>query len=188
MALPIWINPFHRPADRAEAFRMGRVGAVGVAINAAAGVGAGFLFWFQREAFADFMRSAMEIEVARRPMSTPEAEAMSQAMTDWMAGIMPPLIAGMSVVFALVYVLLAWLQWRRPNRIIPGILLALFVWSLLSTVINLGRMPEMAGLLGWWTAIMWPVSIFAAVLLAVGFRGAAALYRFDRTPPAASAG
>ncbi|RZJ83780.1 MAG: hypothetical protein EON88_28205 [Brevundimonas sp.] len=183
MALPIWIDPLHRPADADEAFRMGRSGAIGVSINAVSGLFSAAIFWFDRGAFGDYLRASMERTMAAQGETDPQAIALTSAMTDWMVGVMPPFVAVTSVLFTLVYVVLARMQWRRPNRIIPGILLGVYVWSLLATIGNIGNMPMMSGLLGWWTAVAWVASTFAAIFLIVGFRGAGALYRF-RTQPA----
>lgn len=85
--------------------------------------------------------------------------------------------AGFAVFFAVVAVLLGWMQWRRPNRVLPafGLAWALYELSALSVSLMVGAPLAAPGLPGWSTGVA-AAAMFLCLLLHIGgLRGASKL-------------
>ncbi|MNE14439.1 hypothetical protein [uncultured Brevundimonas sp.] len=86
---------------------------------------------------------------------------------------------GFAVFFALIAGILGWIQWRRPNRILPVFGLAWALYELSSTGVSLlvGAPLGVAGVPVWGGAVAAAAMLVCAVLHVGGLRGSAALAR-----------
>lgn len=124
--------------------------------------------------------------------STPEAAAAAARVVENLTGQAPDqaqmahqaqmgLI--MTGVLVLIQLLLAVVQWRKPNGILPIIFLVLVIWGLGTTCIALFA-PAMAGSQPMWLIA---VSLVALLIMAVahisGIRGASALKKLRDAGP-----
>ena len=91
---------------------------------------------------------------------------------------------GFAVFFALFAGGLGWMQWRRPNRILPVFGLAWALYELSSTGVSLlvGAPLGVAGVPAWGSAAAGVAMLVCAVLHVGGLRGSAALGRFATAP------
>lgn len=176
-----WIaaaNPAAPIITAEDARAAARSSAIGAWIGAANGVFGAVVAWTQREEIAAMMRAAMEAEFARQPgMDTPEA-AQAQAMTMSMMEGMGPTIIVITLVFAVIYAILGFVQWKKPNVVIPIILLILTVLGLLSILQSAVTQPDMMSMYGplqWITVVITAITL---ILHIAGLRGGLALKRF----------
>ncbi|AYG93795.1 hypothetical protein D8I30_00330 [Brevundimonas naejangsanensis] len=93
---------------------------------------------------------------------------------------------GFMIVFAGFAILLGWMQWRRPNRILPGFGLAwaLYELSALSVGLLVGAPLAAPGLPDWSIALAGAAMVLCLLLHIGGLRGAAALAQSAPTRPA----
>lgn len=98
-------------------------------------------------------------------LSTPEHEAMRGTT------------AGFAVFFAAMAFLLGRVQWRRPNRLLPGfgMVWAIYELSALSVSLMVGAPLGAAGLPGWSFGVAGAAMILCLLLHVGGLRGATAL-------------
>ena len=91
---------------------------------------------------------------------------------------------GFAIFFALIAALLGWMQWRRPNRILPVFGLAWALYELSSTGVSLmvGAPLGVAGVPAWGGLIAATAMLACAVLHVGGLRGAAAMGRLATAP------
>lgn len=161
-----------------DAVAAARATALGAWIGAANGVVTSIASWLDRDRMATMMKDAAAQSMATQPgMDTPEA-AQAQAMTMSMMEGMVPVIIGLTLVFAVIYLILGFVQWRKPNVVIPIILLALTALGLVSILQSAVTQPEslaMYGAVGW---IGVGVTAVTLVLHIAGLRGGLALKRF----------
>jgi hypothetical protein len=165
-------NPLRPLATPADARRAAQVGAVGAALLAVSGAVGSALILADPDRLGSVMRAGMA--------STPQAaDPEVAALMEPLLAAMPGWIAVTGLVVALVYAVLAVVQWRKPNFAIPMILLGLALYGLLSGVQLQITQPELARLAvdQAWT---WPVQLVSALLLAVGVRGGWRLYKLER--------
>lgn len=86
---------------------------------------------------------------------------------------------GFAVFFALIAAFLGWMQWRRPNRILPVFGLAWALYELSSTAVSLlvGGPLGVAGVPTWGGVIAAAAMLACVALHVGGLRGAAAMAR-----------
>nr|WP_314431335.1 hypothetical protein [uncultured Brevundimonas sp.] len=91
---------------------------------------------------------------------------------------------GFAVFFALTAGLLGWMQWRRPNRILPvfGLAWALYELSSFGVSLLVGAPLGVAGVPAWGGMIAATAMLACVVLHVGGLRGATALARFATAP------
>ncbi|QTC86631.1 hypothetical protein [Brevundimonas pondensis] len=91
---------------------------------------------------------------------------------------------GFAVFFALTAGLLGWMQWRRPNRILPvfGLAWALYELSSFGVSLLVGAPLGVAGVPGLGRMIAATAMLACVVLHVGGLRGATALARFATAP------
>lgn len=85
--------------------------------------------------------------------------------------------AGFAVFFAAIAFLLGRVQWRRPNRLLPGfgMVWAIYELSALSVSLMVGAPLGAAGLPGWSFGVSGAAMILCLLLHIGGLRGAMAL-------------
>ena len=88
---------------------------------------------------------------------------------------------GFAVFFALTAGLLGWMQWRRPNRILPvfGLAWALYELSSFGVSLLVGAPLGVAGVPAWGGMIAATAMLICLILHVGGLRGSAALARSD---------
>lgn len=176
-----WItaaNPAAPIITAEDARAAARSSAIGAWIGAANGVFGSIVAWTQKDEIAAMMRAATEAEFARQPgMDTAEA-AQAQAVTMAAMEGMAPVIIGLTLVFAVIYAILGFVQWKKPNVVIPIILLILTVLGVLLTVQSAVTQPEMTAFYGPLQWIVFAVTLITLVLHIAGLRGGLALKRF----------
>ena len=93
---------------------------------------------------------------------------------------------GFAVFFALTAGALGWMQWRRPNRILPVFGLAWALYELSSTGVSLlvGGPLGVAGVPAWGGMVAAAAMLACVVLHVGGLRGAAAMTRLATAPVA----
>lgn len=177
--LDLWVraaNPFNAPRAMAEAQRAARVATFGLLASGLVGAISSLLTWLHPEWLATIMAN----QQAKMQMSAEQAQIQSAMM----GSIMPvALLAGMilGIVLSLV---LAWAQWKYMTRAIPIIILAMFVYSLLTGIIATAT-GQYNGLGSGYPVLMgvsWAVQIVCAVLYVASLRGAFALHRLKQEP------
>ena len=91
---------------------------------------------------------------------------------------------GFAVFFALTAGLLGWMQWRRPNGILPvfGLAWALYEFSSFGVSLLVGAPLGVAGVPAWGGMIAATAMLACVVLHVGGLRGATALARFATAP------
>ncbi|MGU3455310.1 hypothetical protein ACLBV5_03225 [Brevundimonas sp. M1A4_2e] len=98
-------------------------------------------------------------------LATPEHEAMRGTT------------AGFAVVFAAIAFGLGWVQWRRPNRLLPGFGMVWAIYELSALLVSLmvGAPLGAAGLPGWSFGVAGAAMVLCLLLHIGGLRGATAL-------------
>lgn len=93
---------------------------------------------------------------------------------------------GFAIFFALIAALLGWMQWRRPNRILPvfGLAWALYELSSFGVSLLVGAPLGVAGVPVWGAVVAAVAMLVCAVLHVGGLRGSAALARLAPAPMA----
>jgi hypothetical protein len=163
-------NPLHRSETRTEALRAARIGAVSAGLLALQSV----ISMAIAPAMLRGLSSTLRDEVlASMPSATPEEAATNAAVMDGMFQVLPMLVAGFSAIMALLLAGAAIVQWRKPNAVIPGILLAFCVYSLVNALaaqvnplvreLHIPVWQQLYGLLS---------TLVHVVLLGAAFRGA----------------
>jgi hypothetical protein len=175
--IDLWLramNPFILPRGMAEAQRSARAMVFGLGIALVVGlIPTWWMFtsgWFE---------TAMNDEYARMNLSADQI-----AMQREMMKVMWPYAIGMGAIFSVVlYSVLAVVQWKMMTRVIPIIMLAMIVYSL---VANAG-MRLLGSLLSpelplWILATTWPAAAVSAVIYVASLQGAMLLHRLKREP------
>ena len=157
--------------EQAEA--AARSSAWGAWLGAAVGVLGSAVTYMQRDTIIEVTRQAMEQEFAKQGTDPAQAEAaMAMASGGFMFGI------GVTLFFAVVYVILGFVQWKKPNVVIPIILLLLTALNVLMTVYGLVSSPASMALFGPAQIIVFLLTLVTLVLHWAGLRGALAHRRF----------
>jgi hypothetical protein len=178
-------NPLDRPATEAQARRAARLGAVSAVVMALQSVVEIAPQTERMQRMLAAMPSAMGA-----PSGDAEADAVLAATMDQVVAAIPPLMLGVSLVSAAVLLVLAAVQWRRPNAVIPGVLLAFTLYGLLSLPLTLlnpmyRELVDVLAMPPWRYAYAAASYVLHLVLLTAAFFGALRLGRL-RAPPAAA--
>jgi hypothetical protein len=175
-------NPLQPATTEAQAVRAARMGAVSAALMVVQSLaGAPFTLRFTEQIVAAVGRTVAA------PSGDAEADALSAQLMEQMAALMPPLVIGVAVASALIMAVLAAVQWKRPNPIIPGVLLGLTAYGLLNLPLSFMH-PMSRQMLSELDvpAVYWVYAVASylvhGVLQTAGFRGGLKLNRLrDRT-------
>ncbi|WP_395943211.1 hypothetical protein [Brevundimonas sp.] len=175
--IDLWLramNPFVLPRGMAEAQRAARSMVIGLGIALVVGlIPTWWIFssgWFE---------TAMSAEYARMNLSSQEVAMQQEVMK-----VVWPYMIGFGAIFSVVlYGALAVVQWKLMTRVIPIIMLAMIVYSLVANagMRLLGTMPS-PDLPLWILAITWPTSVVSAVIYVASLQGAMLLHRLKREP------
>ena len=171
--LKLWLraaNPFTPPRGMAEAQRAARVGAMALVIGAVQGLAAVPLMPGQMARTRDLMLQGTDVP------------AGSQAFTEALLTAMAPMMVISVVVFSILYLVLAVVQWRKMTWVIPAIMLAFLGYSLLSVFsgfVMLGAAT--AKLYTAVTFVQWAIMIVTAFMYAAAFRGGRMFEKLKRT-------
>ncbi|MFN7104942.1 MAG: hypothetical protein ACK4N1_20195, partial [Pseudorhizobium sp.] len=95
-----------------------------------------------------------------------------------------PYMIGLGAIFsAVLYGVLAAVQWRMMTRVIPLIMLAMIAYSLVANIgmrlLESFRGPELPL---WIMLLVWPASLVSAVIYVASLQGAMLLHRLRREP------
>lgn len=156
------MNPTAPLTTEDSALAAAKVSAVGIVIGAIhQAVGA----WYASTPEAAAAASAMVEELTGQ---TPDAAALAQqSQTGLMFG-------GVLIVIALV---LALVQWRKPNMVLPILFLVLVIWSLGAAALAL-VVPALSGSQPLWLTLFSLVTmVIAAIMHIASIRGVGALNR-----------
>jgi hypothetical protein len=154
------MNPAGALPDEDTARKAAQVSAIGMILGAVNTVAEG---WYSANGGAE----ASQQMAATLTGKMPTAEEMEASAQFGLIGM------GLVVVLQLV---LAAVQWRKPNSILPMLFLVLVIWALGMAVLALltgaGERPM------WLTALTIVTMTLAAALHIAGIRGASALQKF----------
>ncbi len=116
--------------------------------------------------------------------STPEASAAAAQIVEQFTGQTPDPAAlaqqaqmglYMAGGFVLLQLILAFVQWKKPNMALPIIFLVLVIWALGGSVLALA-MPAIGGTQPMWLTLFTLITmLIAAIMHIAGIRGASAL-------------
>ena len=197
-------NPFRSNPTRVQALMAARWSSIALIISAAVGLTQALLVWINRERTIAAMREFMEtFSGAATAGTSPEFAEMHAAM---MEAMMPGVILQSvvwGVLFTLVYLGLAAVQWSKPTRWIPIVFLVFAGFSLfgyLSDALMMSAFenaaatmpdgsampmpgPEMTGIPAWFLTVTAVKSALVAILHITGLRGALALRRMAERNP-----
>lgn len=201
MSAAAWLaaaNPFHKPASRDEAARAARWSCVALVIGGVMQIVSAAWMWLNRDRLLAAMREYMDGMVSVG--ADPELESM-RVMQDAMIVNMPMQQLVMAAVVMAFLIVMAVIQWKKPNPIIPGIWLALAVYGLFSLGLVLVMAPMMETMfvriaeasgeafpqppsmetLGtplWLMALLALKNLLAVILHIAGLRGGLSIKRF----------
>lgn len=154
------MNPTAPLTTEAAALAAAKVSAVGIVIGA---IHQAVAAWYASTPEAAAAASAMVEELTGQ---TPDAAALAQQSQ---MGLM---IGGGLIVVALI---LALVQWRKPNMVLPILFLVLVVWSLGGAVLAL-VVPALSGSQPMWLTLFSLVTMaIAAIMHIASIRGVSAL-------------
>lgn len=161
------MNPTAPLNTEAEALAAARASAIAIFLGALWGV-VGVIYMMT------LGQGAMEAAFAQSAAEAPETAGMAGMMTQaalWMAGF-----------FVVLQLILGFVQWTRPNKVIPILFIILVVYGIGSTILGQvmsGQMdiPEAAMTPLWFTVIGLVVMVIELVLHIAGVRGASKLDR-----------
>lgn len=162
------INPMAPIHTEADAKAAARASAVAIFIGVLYGV---FGLVFGMEA----MRAGVEAQMA----ANPQAGMTSDMMIN--------IAMGMAVAFIVIQLVLGWVQWAKPNIVIPIIFVILVAWGLvqmplaMQAAANMGI--EAAQTPMWMTVVAVIVMLVELVLHITGIRGAAKLDKIRKAAP-----
>ncbi|MNX32030.1 hypothetical protein D3C86_622310 [compost metagenome] len=169
----LWLraaNPFTPPRGMAEAQRAARVGTVALAIGAVQGLAAVPLMPGQMARTRDLMMQGTDVPAG--------SEAFTEALLTAMA---PMMVIGV-VVFSVLYLVLAVVQWRKMTWVIPAIMLAFLGYSLLSALSGFVMLGAAAAKL--YTAVtfvQWAIMLVTTFGYVAAFRGGRMLDQLKRS-------
>ncbi len=171
--LKLWLraaNPFAPPRGMAEAQRSARVGAVALAVSAVQSVA-------RLPMMSDKLAQSM-IEVTKAQGGS----AADQAMMEGFMTVLAPIMMVTTISVAIVFLVLAVLQWRWMTWAFPAIMLALLGYGLLSRVIGLVMMgPVMAQ---WLTPVSFAlqiINLLMGLVYVAAYRGGGMLEQLKRS-------
>jgi ABC-type Fe3+-siderophore transport system permease subunit len=163
------INPTAPLKSEAEARTAAQASAVGIIVGAIGTIAEG---WYSANGGAE----ASQRMVEKMTGQVQTAEQVQQAIQ---VGL---IMTGVLVVIQLV---LAGVQWKKPNQVLPILFLILVVWGLGTLALTLAGSGQMEALgveprPTWLMTVGFVTLLVAALLHVVGIRGAGALNRFRR--------
>ena len=171
--LKLWLraaNPFAPLRGMAEAQRSARVGAVALAVSAVQGMAS-------LPIMSDRLAQSMTALVQAQGGS-----AADQAMVEGIMTALAPIMMITTIVVAILYLVLAVVQWRKATWVIPAIMLAFLGYGLLSLVIGLVMMgPAMGQLLPPVSVGLWIINLITGVVYVAAFRGGRMLEQLKRS-------
>ena len=171
--LKLWLraaNPFTPPRGMAEAQRAARVGAMALVIGAVQGLAAVPLMPGQMARTRDLMLQGTDVP------------AVSQAFTEALLTAMAPMMVISVVVFSILYLVLAVVQWRKMTWVIPAIMLAFLGYSLLSALSGFVMLGGGAAkLYTGVTFVQWIIMVATAFVYVAALRGGRMLEQLKRS-------
>lgn len=171
----LWLraaNPFTPPRGMAEAQRAARTGAVALGIGVVQSI-VGLLSMPKTEALTEALAAQQRGQ---------DISEQQLAIQDAMMGIMPMFMLLTMIVFAVIYVVLAVVQWRRVTWVIPTIMLAFMAYSLLGgfgALLRIGTSIEYE--FDFVSALMWLVNLVTIAMYVAAFRGGRMFEKLKRT-------
>ena len=169
-----WINPTTVLTTEGEARTAGQAGAAGAFLQVANVLLGVLIIAVNVDGYlAQLRRAAVAVYG--------ENSAAGQAGLAIMTPAMVYFTIATSVVIALVYVVLGWVQWRKPNVVIPlllGLLTAYGLCTMLLSLVNGTAANAQVPL--WRMAVGAVVGLVSLVLFYNGFRGANRLSNLRR--------
>ena len=170
-------NPLAPARTREEAVRSARVGALALVLMAALSLITIPLMLEAGERMLDLVKEQMATSITEA-----EEDPAATAVMNQMFDAIPAVMVGTTIFFALVGLVLAAVQWWKPNPIIPALVLALTVIGLLNMVATLLFNPALAPFMPepWQLAYSVASQLVFAVLLAAAFRGGLAMGKFPQ--------
>lgn len=154
------MNPTAPLTTEETALAAARVSAVGMVIGAINQVLAG---WYSTTPAAAEGAARM---VEQFTGQAPDAAAMAQQTQTGL------IVTG---VFVVLHLILAAVQWRKPNQVLPILFLVLVIWGLGTSLISLFVPAFSAGQPMWLTVSTIVLLLIAAVAHIAAIRGASAL-------------
>lgn len=171
--LNLWLraaNPFKPPRGMAEAQRAARTAAIAMGLNAVISL-----------AGLPLVSDAIT-QSSQMMMQGGSVPASDQAMFEGIMAAMTPIMIGGVIVMAVVYLILAVVQWRRMTWVIPAIMLALLVYGLISVANSFALLGDKAGqLYGAFSVFQWIFMLATGFLYAAALRGGLILSRLKRS-------
>ncbi len=161
-----WLDPTTVLTTEEEARTAGRGGAAGAFLQAAHGLLGALIIAVNVDGYLAQLR---RVTIAMYGEGTPVGQASLAMMTPTMVYF----TVATSVVVALVYAVVGWVQWRKPNVIIPlllGLFTAYGVLSVLLSVLN-GKFAQIQAPV-WQSVLGVVIGLVSLVLFYNGFRGA----------------
>ena len=156
-----WIkamNPTAPITTEAEALRAGRASAVSIFIGAA--VGAASMGWTAMNP------QVLDSAVAR--MGADSADAAAMAATAGQAALW------LGAAMVVIQLVLGWVQWREPRKVIAIVFLLLLAYGILSTLaapMMAGMVPNMPVIPMWQIILSLVIMVLQTVLHVAGLRG-----------------
>lgn len=169
-----WINPTTVLTTEAEARAAGRAGAAGAFLQAANGLLGALVVALNIDGYLGVMRRTTAAVYG-------EGSEAGRAGLAMMTPAMVYFIIATSVAVALVYVVLGWVQWRKPNVVIPLLLGLLSGYGLLTMVLSVlnGKAAQIQSPV-WQLCLGVVVGLVSVVFFYNGFRGADRLSKLRR--------
>ncbi|AYG93794.1 hypothetical protein D8I30_00325 [Brevundimonas naejangsanensis] len=172
--LKLWLraaNPFTPPRGMAEAQRAARAGAVALAIGA-----------IQSLAILPLMPERMTQSTDLMMQQGAGLAAEDQAFIEAAMAAMTPMMMIGVVVFSILYLVLAVVQWRRMTWVIPAVMLGLLAYSLLSALSGVAMLGEKAGQFYTPLAVVqWVVMLATGLVHVAALRGGRMLEQLKRS-------
>jgi hypothetical protein len=156
------MNPTSQATTEGEALAAARASAIAMFLGALWGV-VGILYFMSAGEAA--MAAALSAQ------STPDAPDMSG-----MAGMMSNAAIGISAFFVVLQLILGFVQWTKPNKVLPILFIVLVVYGIGSALVGqmmAGQMdmPAAAATPMWLTTVGYVVMVVELVLHIAGVRG-----------------
>ncbi len=171
-----WIaaaNPTAPLDTQEQAADAARSTSWGAWLGAVIGVIGSVATWLQKDQIIAMTRQAMQEQFAAQNVDPAMAEAQLAGVE---AGI--PIGIGVTLLFAVIYVILGFVQWKKPNVAIPIIFLLLVGLNILMTVFSLVTSPASMAVFGPAQIVVFILTLVTLVLHVAGLRGALAYRRF----------
>lgn len=169
-------NPFNAPRGMLEAERAGRVMVFGLLASSLMSV----IHAAASAMHPEWMATLMNNQYARMGLSGQELETQQAIMS----AIMGPLMTVGYIIGVVIYLVLAWAQWKYVTRAIPIILLAMTAYSALMAALALAT-GQYSGLGMDYVVLVvtaWVVNCVCILLCVASMRGAWMFHRLKQEP------